>query len=164
MTTDLFAATMGAEFSPCGTWRYRLWRVWAQHARCAMFLMLNPSTADETRNDPTVERCQRYAVRWGYGGLQVCNLFAFRATYPAEMLAAQDPVGPGNDAAILKTARAAGIVICAWGNHGAHRGRAAAVGGILRKSGIALHCLRMTGAGEPGHPLYLPSSLSPATF
>lgn len=151
----------GAVFSPCRTWRYRLWRTWNPGKSYAMFLMLNPSTADELTNDPTVARCQQYALRWGYGGLYVCNLFAYRATDPDDMKTAPDPVGPENDSAILETAMAAGAVVCAWGNHGAYQNRAAVVVDILRQSGVTLRCLRVTKAGAPQHPLYLRSDLTP---
>lgn len=124
-----------------------------------MFLMLNPSTADESKNDPTVERCERWARSWGYGGLLVCNLFAFRATDPIDMKAARDPVGPDNDAAILECADRAGKVICGWGNHGGHLGRSSAVRKALAWK--ELHCLRITQAGEPQHPLYLPNDIKP---
>ena len=151
----------GADFSPCRTWRYKLWRTWDARKGFTMFLMLNPSTADEAKNDPTVERCQRYAIRWGYGGLIVCNLFAYRATAPAAMKAAGDPVGPGNDAAILECAARSAIIVCAWGNHGSHLGRSGHVKAMLSEAGHALHCLTVTGRGEPGHPLYLRKDLMP---
>ncbi|MDY6874394.1 MAG: DUF1643 domain-containing protein [Chloroflexota bacterium] len=154
----------GADFSQCRTWRYRLWRIWDSSKPYAMFLMLNPSTADENKNDPTVERCQRYAQAWGYGGLYVCNIFAYRATDPAIMKTAADPVGPENDDYIWNTANDAGIVVCAWGNHGIWLDRSKQVRELLSCSRNKLHCLKVTGAGEPGHPLYLKKSLQPILF
>ena len=121
--------------------------------------MLNPSTADEVKLDPSCTRARLYAERWGYGGLIVTNLFGWRATDPEEMKAVPDPVGPGNDRAILAAARAAAIVVCAWGNHGAHLDRAGKVKRLLGRT--ALHALRTNGSGEPAHPLYLPASLRP---
>jgi hypothetical protein len=152
----------GALFSPCRRWRYLLWRRWDEKRPVANFLMLNPSTADEVKLDPSCTRARRYAERWGYGALIVTNLFGWRATDPDEMKAAQDPIGTGNDRAILAAAREAAIVVCAWGNHGAHLGRALEVKKILRR--VRLHVLRMNGSGEPAHPLYLPGSLRPRPF
>jgi hypothetical protein len=148
----------GAKFSRCRKWRYLLWRKWAD-GPIANFLMLNPSTADEVKLDPSCTRARVYAERWGFGALIVTNLFGWRATDPDEMKVARDPVGRGNDAAILAAASEAKLVVCAWGNHGLHRGRAEYVRGLLRKTGVPLHVLRINGAGEPAHPLYLPGSL-----
>ena len=150
----------GATFSPCRRWRYLLWRRWDAAKPAANFLMLSPSTADELKLDPTCSRARDYAERWGYGALVVTNVFAFRNTDPARMKAAEDPVGPGNDAAIVRAAREAGIVVCAWGNHGGFLGRSTQVLEKLKANGIRLHALRVNAGGEPAHPLYLPSRLS----
>ena len=154
----------GARFSACRRWRTLLWRQWDGQRPVANFLMLNPSTADETVLDPTCARARDFAERWGYGALLVTNLFAWRATDPGEMLAAPDPVGRGNDAAILRAARAAALVVCAWGNHGAHLGRSAQVRQRLESAGISLHVLRLNAGGEPAHPLYLPARLAPVPW
>ena len=151
----------GAVFSRCRRWRYLLWRRWDATRPIANFLMLNPSTADEYKLDPSCTRARLYAERWGYGALIVTNLFAWRATDPREMKAAPEPVGRANDAAILRAAGEAAIVVCAWGNHGAHLERSKVITGLLRDAGITLHGLRLTGAGEPAHPLYLRSTLRP---
>jgi hypothetical protein len=151
----------GARFSRCRRWRTLLWRCWDDTKPAANFLMLNPSTADEMQLDPSCTRARNYAERWGYGALVVTNLFGWRATDPGEMKAARDPVGRGNDAAILRAARDAGIVVCAWGNHGAHNGRSLKVAEFLNREGIDLHVLRLNGSGEPAHPLYLPGTLEP---
>ena len=151
----------GALFSSCRRWRYLLWRRWDAAAPVANFLMLNPSTADEFRLDPSCTRARLYAERWGYGSLIVTNLFGWRATDPRAMKAARDPVGRGNDRAILRAAREADLVVCAWGNHGAHMSRSLSVISLLRDSKIRLNALRLTGIGEPGHPLYLPANLKP---
>jgi hypothetical protein len=145
----------GARFACRRRYRYVLWRVWEPALGCCNFLMLNPSTADETTNDPTIERCQRRAVRLGYGGLVVTNLFALCTSDPAILRRAADPVGPENDAAIAAAAREARLVICAWGNHGAYAGRARAVRALLGELGVRPYCLGETRAGEPLHPLYL---------
>jgi len=126
--------------------------------------MLNPSTADERVLDPSCTRARRYAERWGYGALLVTNLFAWRATDPEAMKAARDPVGRRNDEVILSAARSARMVVCAWGNHGAHLGRSMAVLRALREAGTALHVLRLNGSGEPAHPLYLPAALAPVRW
>lgn len=151
----------GAVFSPCRRWRYLLWRRWDPARPVANFLMLNPSTADEVQLDPSCTRARRYAERWGFGALIVTNLFGWRATDPEEMKAARDPVGRGNDRAILRAARDSALVVCAWGNHGAHLGRSDAVRHLLDRAGIAPRVLRMTGSGEPAHPLYLRARLRP---
>ena len=151
----------GASFSRCRRWRTLLWRRWDAAAPVANFLMLNPSTADEVRLDPSCTRARVYAERWGFGGLIVTNLFAWRATDPDDMKSAPDPVGRGNDAAIIVAAREARLLVCAWGNHGAHLGRSARVVTLLRGAGIDLHVLKMNGGGEPAHPLYLHGSLRP---
>jgi hypothetical protein len=146
-------------FSPDRVYRYVLWRVWANHAspRYCAFIGLNPSTADETTDDPTIRRCIGFAKAWGYDALAMLNLFAYRATYPADMKAESDPVGDDNDVWLARIAAEAGVVIAAWGNHGAHLNRAAAVRVLLPN----LHCLRLTKAGQPEHPLYLPAALEP---
>jgi hypothetical protein len=128
----------------------------------ANFLMLNPSTADEVKLDPTCSRARDYAERWGYGALIVTNIFAFRNTNPNQMKAAADPVGPGNDAAIVRAARQSKIVVCAWGNHGAFLDRSSRVKTLMNE--IQLHVLRLNANGEPAHPLYLPGKLKPAAW
>ena len=158
------ASESGAVFSPCRRWRYLLWRRWDPARPVANFLMLNPSTADEWQLDPSCTRARLYAERWGYGALIVTNIFGWRATDPADMRATRDPVGRGNDAAILRAARESAIVVCAWGNHGAHLGRSTDVVALLRKTGVPLHALRINGAGEPAHPLYLPAALVPRSL
>ena len=154
----------GARFSRCRRWRYLLWRQWDPKAPIANFLMLNPSTADEVKLDPSCTRARLYAERWGFGALIVTNLFGWRATDPDDMKAARDPIGAGNDAAILLAAGNSSLVICAWGNHGAHLGRSMSVLRSLRERRIRLHTLRLNGNGEPAHPLYLPARLEPVPF
>ena len=146
-------------FSKCRRWRYLLWRQWHPGKPVANFLMLNPSTADEVKLDPSCTRARNYAATWGFGSILITNIFGWRATDPDDMKAARDPVGRGNDAAILRAAREADIVVCAWGNHGLHRERSGRVRELL--SGVKLHALRVNGAGEPAHPLYLPAALEP---
>ena len=154
----------GAQFSPCRRWRYLLWRRWDGGKPLANFLMLNPSTADEVQLDPSCTRARIYAERWGYGGLIVTNIFGWRATDPGEMKAVRDPVGKGNDAAILRAAKESVLVVCAWGNHGAHRERSARVLSALRSSEANLNYLKINSSGEPAHPLYLRGSLQPTRW
>lgn len=161
---NLVESDAGAQFSPCRRWRYLLWRRWDAAKPAANFLMLNPSTADERQLDPSCTRARGYAERWGYGALIVTNVFGWRATDPARMKAVRDPVGPANDAAIVRAAREAAIVVCAWGNHAGHRERAAAVLALLREARIPLHYLRLNGGGHPAHPLYLPGLLKPVRW
>ena len=154
----------GAEFSPCRRWRYLLWRQWEPAKPVANFLMLNPSTADEHKLDPTCSRAREYAERWGYGGLIVTNVFGFRSTDPKLMKSENDPVGPGNDAAIVRAAKESDLVVCAWGNHGQLGGRSSHVKNLLRKNNIKVHHLKLNANGEPAHPLYLPGKLKPASW
>ena len=161
---SLIANASGAAFSKCRRWRYLLWRRWDEAGPVANFLMLNPSTADEVKLDPSCTRARNYAGQWGYGALVVTNIFAFRQTNPDRMKAARDPVGRGNDAAILRAAREADLVVCAWGNHGAHEARGEEVERLLRSSRVKLFFLRRNGSGQPAHPLYLPGSLKPVPW
>jgi hypothetical protein len=137
-----------------GPYRYRLSRVWAAGDLVA-WIMLNPSTADAEQDDQTIRTCVRLARSWGYGGILVANLFAWRATSPRDLLMQPEPNGPDADAWLLRVAGEAATVVCAWGNHGRHRGRAAEVLRLL--AGRRLHHVGMTGAGQPRHPLYLPN-------
>ena len=147
-----------ATFSPCRNYRYSLWREWgADSLGYAMFIGLNPSTADETRDDPTVRRCINFAKDWGFGALCMTNLFAFRATDPTVMKVQSDPNGPDNNATLKKLATDAGVVVAAWGTHGTHRGRDKEVLGMLP----GLKCLALTKDGLPKHPLYLLKALRP---
>lgn len=143
-----------AVFSDCERYRFLLTRTWGSGPRI-LFVMLNPSTATEVQNDPTVERCERRARALGFGAFRVTNIFAWRATDPKAMRAAADPVGQGNDQAILDSLAWADTVVCAWGNHGLHLGRGAEVEAMLRSAGARLHHLGLTGQGQPTHPLYI---------
>jgi hypothetical protein len=144
-----------AEYSGCEAYRYALTRVWDGAGGKVAFVMLNPSTATEVQNDPTVERCERRARALGFGAFRVVNIFAYRATDPRVMRAQGDPVGPANDAAILAAAEWADRLVCAWGSHGGHLDRGAAVEAVLRRTGQPLYQLGLTKAGQPKHPLYI---------
>ncbi|MEP2781824.1 MAG: DUF1643 domain-containing protein [Pseudoruegeria sp.] len=150
-----------AIYSDCERYRYALTRVWDTAGHNVAFVMLNPSTATEVQNDPTVERCERRARALGFGGFRVCNIFAWRDTDPKIMRAAADPNGPENDATILEAAQWADQVICAWGTHGAHRNRGPEVEAMLRKTSLPLFHLGLSKAGHPKHPLYIAYSEQP---
>lgn len=145
-----------ATFSPCRRYRYTLWRRWGD-GPYANFVGLNPSTADETQDDPTIRRCIRFAREWGYGALCMTNLFAFRATDPKVMLAEPAPIGPQNDDWLRASGIDAGIVIAAWGAHGGHHNRDEAVLGMFAN----MHHLGLTKDGKPRHPLYLRADSTP---
>ena len=126
--------------------------------------MLNPSTADEIKNDPTVERCERRARMMGYGGLRVANIFALRSTDPKALYQHTDPVGKDNDAAILELVNGAGIVICAWGGHGNLNNRGTKVLELLQSANITPYYLALNKDGTPKHPLYVGYALSPVEW
>lgn len=143
-----------ANFSDCRTWRYTLLRSWAKtrFGGKVCFIGLNPSTADETIDDPTIRRCVGFAKSWGYDAIQMINLFAFRATKPKDMKAAVDPIGPRNDEWIKYMISHCDLVVAAWGTHGSFMDRNKKV---IELAGERLHCLGKTKAGHPKHPLYL---------
>lgn len=152
-----------ALFSDCLRYRYLLTRHWGVGPQ-ALFVMLNPSTADEIRNDPTVERCERRARALGFGAFRVTNIFAYRATDPRDMRAAEDPVGPDNDAAIAQSLDWADQTICAWGTHGAHLGRGDQVRALIAQHGTRPYHLGLTKAGAPKHPLYIAYAQQPVLW
>ncbi|SMY08986.1 DUF1643 domain-containing protein [Flavimaricola marinus] len=159
-------AASTAVYSSCEAYRYLLTRTWDASGPKALFIMLNPSTATEVQNDPTVERCERRARTLGFGSFRVTNIFAWRDTDPRKMRAAADPVGPLNDAAIRDSAvdwitGPDDRIVCAWGTHGAHLDRGADVTRLLRATGKDLHTLGLTKDGHPKHPLYISYSQQP---
>ena len=155
-----------ASFSPDRRYRYWLESKLGGGDGVCMFLMLNPSTADETKSDPTVTRCKGFARTWGYGALWVCNIFALRSTKPAALIESHDPTGPQNDGHILKYARDADRIVCAWGNHGLHHDRGERVLRMLEDDGLSgrMCHLGLTGRDQPRHPLYLRASTLPVGF
>lgn len=157
-------------FSPDRRYRYALWREWSmplidwRPEAYVLFIGLNPSTADETENDPTIRRCIDFARRWRYGALCMVNLFAWRDTKPAKMMEADDPVGPLNDYHLLRLTREATLVVAAWGKHGSHLGRGDYIKSLLKDSGVDVHFLRRNDDGSPEHPLYIPADTFPRSF
>jgi len=158
------SAVKPAVFSGNGLYRYYLHRrVSNVDSGIATFIMLNPSTADATNNDPTIRKCIGFCRQWGYGQLQVVNLFAVRAVRPSEMKKSPYPIGRSNrrwvERAIDNCSRAdqaRAVVVCAWGVHGDHRNQDCVVLEWLAALGVQLQCLGVTRAGHPRHPLYLP--------
>jgi hypothetical protein len=146
-----------AGLSRCGRYRYALRRSWDAARPKVLFIGLNPSTADASRDDNTSRVCIGYARRWGFGGLLLGNLFAWRATDPALLRDVPDPVGSRNDAWLRALQDEAALVVCAWSDAGAWLGRDRAVLAWLR----APHCLVRLKSGRPGHPLYKRAELRP---
>lgn len=154
----------GASFSRDARHRYRLWRTWKWGAGTCVFCMLNPSTADADVLDPTVAKCVRLADAWGYGRLEVVNLFAFRGTNPDDLLPLRmdDRLGGEmNDKAIVAAALGAQFVVAAWGAHKAIGDRGHDVLRMLAARGVTVHALRLGKGGAPYHPLYQPENLKP---
>lgn len=184
----------GAIISPCGNYRYRLWREWrlgnSRHwdmwtrddgspvldgqgqqlgdPLACVFVMLNPSTADGDQDDPTIRRCVAFAKAWGFDRLEVVNLFAWRSTDPRAVLAMtggkDDPVGPENRHHVHAAIERAGLVICAWGARGGHIDQDETMLGWIEEHDGLPHALSVTKAGFPGHPLYLPSDAKPRPY
>lgn len=156
--------TSGATFSPCGRYRYRLWRVWDRKLPVLLVCMLNPSVAGGPKahadgTDATIKRVIGFARSHEFGGIVVVNLLALVETDSVTMLAHPDPVGAGNDSHIEELAAQHRIALCAWGTKGSHLGRDARVIEILKANGCEAMCLRTTSMGFPEHPLCLPKSL-----
>ena len=138
--------------SACGTYRYRLRRGAAPHLG---FVMLNPSTADATADDPTIARCCGFARREGLGGIDVVNLYAYRSTVPAALHQVRDPVGPDNDPWLVHFAKWHRRIVCAWGAGAPDEERVLEVTQLLAHYGAQLLCLGVTKDGSPRHPLYV---------
>ena len=151
-----------AVFSPCRRYRYVLWRtiessLFRDRDKAVMFIGLNPSTADEVRDDPTIRRCIGFSREWGYSRLCMTNLFAYRATDPRVMKEADDPIGPENDDYLRRLSKEVDCVIAAWGNGGGFNNRDTAVMDLFP----SLYALGLTRAGKPRHPLYVRSGSEP---
>lgn len=151
---------MDTMFSKCRTWRYTLSRRWTQDTapRFANFILLNPSTADETRDDPTIRRCIGFTKREGFAAMIVTNIFAFRATQPKDLKKAYNPIGPSNNQILRDVAQAASLVVLGWGNDGTYRDRGADVSCLLKAAGVQPYTLGWTQALQPRHPLYVKST------
>jgi len=160
-TFELFPESSGALFAPCRKWHFTLWRTWDSNLPIVNWLILNPSTADESILDNTLTRCQNFTQAWGYGGMVITNLFAYRATEPMDMKQFEAPIGIENDRHIVESATASAMVICGWGTHGKFLERDEHVKSLLRDNGIKPYCLKINADKSPSHPLYLSSKLRP---
>jgi hypothetical protein len=181
-------AKSGAIFSDCMKYRYRLWRCWDPSLPRALFILLNPSTADDIENDPTIERQQRRVMMWGtqndlfsrplasqkFGSIEVVNACAYRSTNPEALFEVEDPVGDDNGEHIndgicqtlagSESVPGGGIIICGWGTHlnqlscGMYL-----LHEVLLESieNYPLSALKLNSDGTPQHPLYLPYDLKP---
>ncbi len=145
-----------AHLSPCKRYRYSLTRIWDASKQIVCFICLNPSTADAMKDDATVRRCVGFARLWGYGGIVIVNLFAYRATFPRDLILTRDDIiGPENAEAIRIAVLNADRIVLAWGNHGSFQTRATQVVEMLADQGAYLECLGKTKSGMPLHPLRL---------
>ena len=151
---DLFSSS-GAEFSDCRRYRYTLWRIWDKSLPMVMFIGLNPSTANELADDPTIRRVKRFAYDWGFGGVYMMNLFAFVTPYPSALKNCEDALGD-NDGWLEMISEKCEKIIFAWGSFDEAKGRAKEV--MERFEGYAL---LINKDGSPRHPLYVKSSVVP---
>ena len=149
-----------ATFSSCRTYRYSLSRVWDKKKKYVLFIGLNPSTANEEAEDPTIRRCVNYAKDWGYGGFMMVNLFAYRTTLPSNLKKVKYPVGSENDKYIVTLSKKADITVAAWGNNGNLYSRDKQVLSLVPN----LKCLKVNKSGQPAHPLYLKKGLKLTKF
>jgi hypothetical protein len=163
-TADTAFGAGSATYDRSRRFRYRLSRVWDPVGPRICFIMLNPSTATASELDPTVSRTVRWAQQWGYGSVEVVNIFALRSTDPKHLRSAGDPIGVGNDTAIATAAGQADLCVAAWGTHGEFLGRGASVASSLLTSGHQLQVLGLSKHGHPRHPLYLRNDLTPFSW
>lgn len=149
-----------AAISECRKYRWSLVRIWDHSLPRVLFIMLNPSIADGTEDDPTIRRCIDFAMQWGYGSMAVGNLFGYRATDPSELLTAKDPVGIDNQRYVLNLLGNCDEVILAWGDRAKRLNEKRVILGVLKRwqkaTGKHAMCLGVTKDGNPKHPLYLP--------
>ncbi len=150
----------GATFSTCRKYRFTLTRIWGDAPYC-MFIGLNPSTADETLDDPTIRRCIRFARDWGYGGLVMCNVFGYRSTCPKGLLRVGDPIGTCNDLEVFSAAKDCAMIVAAWGANDLAQIPAPKLASFLNRD---LHCLGKTKGGFPRHPLYVKADTTPVLY
>lgn len=150
----------GAEISKDEKYRYSLWRIWDRDKDFVAFIMLNPSTADANKDDATIRKCIAYAKRWGYGGIYVGNLYAYRSRDPKVLGKVEDPVGPDCDTWLVSISAICKIRIAAWGNNVISKQRIEQVRRVVPR----LHYLELSKSGQPKHPLYLRKNLTPRKF
>ena len=146
-----------AVISECGKYRYLLRRTWDHKKPRALYVMLNPSTADARQDDATIRSCVRLASGLGYGSIDGVNVFGYRATDPKELAAVSDPIGPRNEAVVIAAIGRCDVVICAWGTHPMAASKTNFLLGHIRSRRPAAYCLGKTKHGAPRHPLYVKS-------
>ena len=144
----------GAIFDMIGKYRYTLWREWSTYHPRIVFILLNPSTADEERNDPTIRRCIGFARARKFGSVEVVNLFAYRATHARELLKVVDPVGKENNRFLMRAVERCSTVVVGWGARGTLLGRNREVLSLLTGRND-VYCLGTTRGGQPRHLLYV---------
>ncbi len=153
----------GAIFDINGRYRYSLWRAWsAYHPRIA-FVLLNPSTADEQRNDPTIRRCMGFARAWNFGSMEVVNLFAYRATDYRKLFKVNDPIGEENNRFLMQAVECCSTVVLGWGTKGPLLGRDRQIMSLLAGRND-VYCLGITKDGQPRHPLFVKGDTSLVPF
>jgi len=153
----------GALFDRTGRYRYSLWREWSTDHPRVVFVMLNPGTADEQRNDPTISRCISFAHAWGFGSVEVVNLFAYRTSYPVELFKQPDPIGEENDRFLVQALERAACIVAAWGAKGTLLGRDQYISQLLAHR-HDVYCFGTTKGGHPRHPLYIKGDTSLVAF
>ncbi|MCA9294024.1 MAG: DUF1643 domain-containing protein [Phycisphaerales bacterium] len=153
-----------ASFSPCRKYRYSLTRVWDADRARVCFCMLNPSTADAQKFDPTVRRCYGFALDWGFGSMEVVNVCAYRATRPSDLHAQDEPMGAGNPRAIRRACARAKLVIAAWGNEAIEHPTALSHAERALMEHDNVRCFGLTGKYQPKHPLYIAAATKPVVF
>lgn len=144
-----------AVISDCGNYRYLLRRTWDHDKPRALFIMLNPSTADAKIDDPTIRSCVRLLKALQYGSMEVVNIFGWRATNPDELSIQIDPIGPMNERIVAAAIGRCDTVICAWGANAMAERKTYWLVGLIRSYRPAAYCLGTTKHGSPKHPLYL---------
>jgi len=150
----------GAIISPDDKYRYALWRIWDHRVALCMFVMLNPSTADGRKDDPTIKKCMAYAKGWGYGGIYIGNLYAYRSRDPKALAYVEDPVGADCDAYLDWMADKCEMKVAAWGNNALSPGRIREIKKLISP----MYCLELSKSRNPKHPLYLSKKLRPVRF
>jgi hypothetical protein len=153
-----------AAFSECMRYRYSLTVAWDSSKPQMMFIGLNPSTATHEKKDPTLGRVVGFAKQWGFGGVVMTNIFAWRDTDPFAMMDVDEPVGLENDEVLVGCAKSVAFIVAGWGVHGSHRGRGDQVRVMLEERGGLLHHLGLTKHGYPRHPLYLRDDSKPQAW
>lgn len=156
-----------ATFSECGRYRYALRRTWdagPSHSGTVCWVMLNPSTADADKLDPTLRRCRGFTLGWGFAAMSVVNLYALRSTDPRGLWDTSDPVGPDNDEAIDGETILADLVVVAWGANAKPEREVCVWFDTLARLGDRVVHLGLTKGGQPRHPLYLPADSGPRVY